>query len=277
MEKVENKNIVARSQQDGNKIADFLTADSVKNRLKKVLGNNADHIITSIVAAVSSNPELEKVKKDSILQVALIGAGLNLSPSPQVGHFYFVPYKGVAQFQLGSKGYIQLAVRSGFYKHINVIEIKKGEMKKFNILTEDFEFDFIEDIKEREKAETVGYFAYFELLNGFKKCSYWTIEQIKSHKEKYAKTDKIWSQHFTKMAQKTVLKNLLNMWGVLSTDLEKAIQYDGAVIDESGKAQFIDIDYTELEVIEDVKPETKQEVLPPEEKTENQEIVDDLF
>ena len=137
----------------------FLTGDAVKNRINAMVGGkDGQRFITSIISAVSVNPALSTCEHSSILSAAMLGESLKLSPSPQLGQYYMVPFKDkkrgckVAQFQLGYKGYIQLALRSGCYKRLNVISVKAGELLRFDPLTEDIEHRPIPDEDEREVA-----------------------------------------------------------------------------------------------------------------------------
>ena len=157
-------------------ISAYLTQEAVKNQINNVIGGkNGQRFISAIVSAVNNNAALQECTNQSILSGALLGESLNLSPSPQLGQYYLVPFndrnKGkVAQFQLGYKGYIQLAIRSGQYKKLNVLAIKEGELVRFDPLNEEIEVHLIEDEEAREQAETIGYYAMFEYTNGFKKA-----------------------------------------------------------------------------------------------------------
>ncbi len=218
--------------------------------------NTANRFIASIMSTVSANPELQKCDAGTVLSAALLGEGLKLSPSPQLGQYYLVPFKDrknkrtVAQFQLGYKGYIQLAIRSGQYKKLNVLPIKQGELISFDPLNEDIQVQLIEDETERENALTVGYYAMFEYINGFKKAIYWSREKMESHAEKYSAgyaSDKrnntswtFWSKDFDGMACKTMLRQLISKWGIMSIEMQKALENDSAVISENGNIDFID-------------------------------------
>lgn len=224
----------------------FMSSDGVKRKLNEIIGSDKGQaFITSIVSAVSTNPALQRCDNASIFSAGLIGASLNLAPSKELGHFYIIPYGNKAQFQIGYKGLIQLAVRSGQYKHLNVIEVKEGEMKFYNQLTEEFEFNLIENPEEREKANTVGYFAMFELLNGFIKTVYWTKAKMEAHAKKYSQSYKqgknsFWNDNFDEMAKKTLLKQILTKWGAMSTEMEKVKKYDQAAIKSDGSVEYVD-------------------------------------
>lgn len=162
-------------------------------------------------------------------------------PSPQLGMYYIVPYKEKAQFQLGYKGYIQLAIRSGQYRRLNVTAIKQGELVHFNPLEEEIEINMIDDETERENAPTMGYYAFFEYLNGFRKAIYWSREKMESHAKKYTKNyNAFWGKDFDGMACKTMLRQLISKWGIMSVDMEKAFTSDMAVIRTDGSAEYID-------------------------------------
>lgn len=230
----------------------YLTQEAVKDQINKVVGGkNGTRFITSIVSAVNTNPALSECTNQSILAGALLGEALNLSPSPQLGHFYLVPYqdknKGkVAQFQLGYKGYIQLAIRSGQYKKLNVLAIKEGELIHFDPLNEEIEVKLIEDEEARETAPTAGYYACFEYNNGFKKAVYWSKKKMESHALKYSKGYQakkgytFWEKDFDAMAMKTLLRHLISRWGIMSIDMVSAIDADMAVIHEDGTKDYVD-------------------------------------
>ena len=164
------------NRQTRSSMATNMSQEAVRKQINSVVGGkNATRFVSSIVSAVQTTPALQECTNQSILSAALLGEALNLSPSPQLGQFYMVPFKNnkkgckEAQFQLGYKGYIQLAIRSGYYKKINVLAIKEGELKHFDPLNEVIEVEIIQDEREREQAKTIGYYAMFEYLNDSKK------------------------------------------------------------------------------------------------------------
>lgn len=231
----------------------YLTQDAVKTQINNVIGGkNGTRFITSIVSAVNNNEQLQQCTNQSILSAALLGESLNLSPSPMLGYYYMVPFndknKGkVAQFQIGYKGLIQLAIRSGQYKKINVMSIKKGELEYFDPLNEEIKVKLmIDNWDAREKAETIGYYAMFELVNGFKKAIYWSKEQMEAHAMQYSqgyrakKGYTFWEKDFDAMAHKTLLRQILSKWGIMSTELMSAIESDEAVINEDGSKTYVD-------------------------------------
>lgn len=194
--------------------------------------------VASITSAVAINPLLQECDPATILSGALLGESLNLSPSPQLGQYYLVPFNNTkkgckdAQFQLGYKGYVQLALRSGYYKRLNVMAVKEGELLRWNPLTEEIELDLMTDEQEREKTPTIGYVASFEYLNGFTKTIYWPKDKMEAHAQKYSKGYAakkgytFWEKDFDAMAYKTMLRQLISKWGVMSIDLQSAFEAD---------------------------------------------------
>ena len=255
----------------------YLTQDSVRQQINNVIGGkNGTRFITSIVSAVQTNPALQECTNQSILSAALLGETLNLSPSPQLSYFYMVPFNDtkrgckVAQFQIGYKGLIQLAIRSGQYKKINVLSIKAGELEYFDPLNEEIKVKLmVDDWNAREKAETIGYYAMFELTNGFQKAMYWSKEQMENHALTYSQGYKakkgytFWEKSFDRMAEKTMLKQLLSRWGIMSTELMQAIDADEAVINEDGSMNYVEteeiIDAQTTPASEPVKAEAPAE------------------
>lgn len=240
--------------------ASFINQSAIQSRISKTIGSErGQRFITAIVSAVNNNPQLAECTNDSIYSGALLGESLNLSPSPQLGHYYLVPFndknKGkVAQFQLGYKGYLQLAIRSGYYKKINVLDIKEGELIKYDPLNEEIEVNLIEDEEIREKTKTIGYYAMFEYTNGFKKTLYWSKSKMQEHAKKYSQGYKadlskgtsytFWSKDFDGMAFKTMLRQLISKWGIMSIEMQNAIEKDMAVISEDGSVDYVDNKHT---------------------------------
>ena len=251
----------------------YLTQDAVKEQINKVVGGkNGTRFIASIVSAVNTNPALSECTNQSILSGALLGESLNLSPSPQLGQYYLVPFndktKGkVAQFQLGYKGYIQLAIRSGQYKKLNVIAIKEGELINYDPLNEEIEVKLIDDEETREQTETIGYYAMFEYTNGFKKAMYWSKKKMEAHALKYSKGYQakkgytFWEKDFDGMAYKTMLRQLISKWGIMSIDMVSAMDADMAVINEDGTKVYVDNepDVIDMEQPIEAEPETPAE------------------
>ena len=241
-------NSLIQKKASNNTFSAYLSQDTIKNKINEMVGGkDGQRFITSILSVVSNNPAIAECDKGSILSSALLGEALKLSPSPQLGHYYIVPFnnskKGCkeAQFQLGYKGYIQLAIRSGQYKNINVVALKKGELISYNPLTEELETKFIEDDDVRENTETIGYYAMFELINGFKKSIYWSKKKMEQHALKYSMGYKakkgytFWEKDFDGMAFKTLLRQLISKWGIMSIDMQEAYKKLDNIIQEQEK------------------------------------------
>lgn len=267
----------------------FLAQNAMKRKINEMVGGEkGQQFITAIISAVSTNPGLAECDHSSIVSAALLGQSLNLTPSPQLGQYYLVPFNDkkrgckVAQFQLGYKGYIQLAIRSGYYKKINVIAIKEGELIKYDPLAEEIEVNLIEDDEIREQAETIGYFAMFEYQNGFRKTLYWSKKKMLSHANKYSqafnansyidlqngkipqsdlwKYSSFWYKDFDGMAYKTMLRQLISKWGIMSIDMQEAYTKDMATIGENGDYEYVDnieISSEEQEIAEKIETEKK--------------------
>lgn len=283
----------------------FLATDAMKKKINEMVGGkDGQQFVTAIISAVSTNPQLSECENSSIVSAALLGQALKLSPSPQLGQYYIVPFNNsdrgckVAQFQLGYKGYIQLAIRSGQYKKINVLAIKEGELIEYDPLNEEIKVNLIEDEELREQAKTIGYYAMFEYLNGFRKTLYWSKNKMLAHADKYSKAFSVnatkgkypkvsfadfeagkvaeedmwkyssfWYKDFDGMAYKTMLRQLISKWGIMSVDMQTAMEKDMAVIKENGDYEYIDNNSNEIDVVSNEKSN--------EEKVEIQENVNE--
>lgn len=204
----------------------LMNTPTMKNKFKEVLKEKSDGFMASVLNLVNNDSYLSSVDPMSIVTSAMVAASLDLPVDKNLGYAWIIPYKGKAQFQLGYKGYIQLAQRSGQYQSLNVIEVYEGELRGWNRLTEQFEFD----PEGRLSDKVIGYVGYFELLNGFKKTVYWTKQEIELHKRKFSKSDFGWKKDFDAMAKKTVLRNMLSKWGILSVEMQKATVTDENVV-----------------------------------------------
>ena len=236
-----------------------IQSDGYKKLINQTLGDpqRASRFVASISSAVATNPALQECDAGTILSSALLGESLNLSPSPQLGQYYLVPFndnkngRKVAQFQIGYKGYIQLAIRSGQYKKLNVLAIKQGELIRYDPLTETIEVNLIDDETARENAPTIGYYAMFEYNNGFVKAMYWSREKMEAHAYKYSKGYAakkgytFWEKDFDGMAYKTMIRQLISKWGIMSIEMQNAIEKDMGVLSESGAVEYVDNTDTE--------------------------------
>ena len=232
--------------------SNFITGEGIKRKINEMVGGkDGQRFITSIISAVSNNPALAECEHGSILSAAMLGESLGLSPSVQLGQFYMVPFKDrknnrkVATFQIGYKVYIQLAIRSGQYKKLNVLAIKEGELIHYDPLFEELEVELIQDDTIREETPTIGYYAMFEYLNGFRKTMYWSKAKMETHADKYSfafsltdyrrllageipqrdmwKFSSFWYKDFDAMAFKTMLRQIISKWGIMSIEIQQAM------------------------------------------------------
>ena len=281
----------------------YLSGEAVKRQINQVVGKHADRFVSSIISATQANPALKECTNQSILAAALLGQSLNLSPSPQLGMFYLVPYDETvkdangkivyktdtsgrkltdrngrwipekikkAQFQLGYKGYIQLATRSGYYKRLNVVVIKDGELNRYDPLNEEIDVTLIEDDTLREETPTIGYYAMFEYTNGFRKTLYWSKKKMLKHADQYSKAfqadalirleageipdeelwrySSFWYKDFDGMAMKTMLRQLISKWGIMSIEMQEAYEKDTASM--QAEESFVESEEEETAVVE---------------------------
>lgn len=198
--------------------------DSVQARFQRMLGKKSAGFISSVITVVSQNKLLQNVDMRTVLSAASIAASLDLPILPSLGRAWIVPYKGVAQFQIGYLGYVELAQRSGLYKSINVNTVYEGEVVKWNKFTEELTYG------EQESDTAIGYCASFELLNGFRKVVYWTKDAVIKHAKRFSKSynssSSPWQSDFDAMAMKTVLAYTLRHWGPMSIEMQKAMAED---------------------------------------------------
>lgn len=229
--------------------AQLLDSENVKNRIKQVLNEKSTQFITSALSLVNSDTKLQECEPTSIFNACLVSASLDLPINNNLGFAYIIPYGGKAQFQIGYKGFIQLALRTGQFKTINATDVRKGEIKYFNRLSGEIEFEWIEDEAEREKNEVIGYVSYFELLNGFSSTFYMTKERVDKHAKKYSQTYKkgfgLWKDDFDSMALKTVTKLNLSKNSPLSVEMQKAIIADQSVVKNVNEDDTIEVDYVD--------------------------------
>ena len=245
-------------------LTQYVKQDAVTTRLNELLGKRAPQFVTSLVSAANANTLLANCAPETVLTAALTAASMDLPINQNLGFAYLIPYKNktgeVCQFQMGYKGFIQLAQRSGYYKTINATDVREGEIAKNDRLSGEIEFNWIENETERAKAKVIGYVAYFKLLSGFEKTFYMSAEELKSHATKYSKNfakynSGLWADNFDAMAKKTVLKLLISKFGPLNTQLEDAIQkdqtVDGEYVDNPSKVEVVEAELGDSEESEE--------------------------
>lgn len=246
-------NLVAQASKPT--FSNFLTSTAIRNKVNEVIGGkDGQRFMTQILSAVTNNPALASCDQMSILNCAFLGESLKLSPSPQLGQYYMVPFEDyknkrtVSTFILGYKGYIQLAIRSGYYKKINVLAIKQGELINYNALDEEIQVNLMQDEEARETAPTIGYYAMFEYQNGFRKTMYWSKAKMEQHASKFSKGYSakkgytFWEKDFDQMAYKTMLRQLISKWGIMSIDIQQAIENDMTYQDATGNTNYVEMD-----------------------------------
>ena len=236
-----------QNQQVSLNLNQYLRSDKVLARLNQLVGDNAEKWVSTILTVGTSSKQLRECDPKTIVHAAIQSISLRLDIDKNLGFAHIVPYGKVAQFQMGYKGFIQLAMRSGQYQTINATKVFEGQLIKNNLLTGEIEFNA--DLKASDKI--IGYVAFFRLLNGFEKCYYMTKEEVEKHARMYSKSfnnkDGQWSKNFDAMALKTVLKLLLSKYGILSIEMQSAIQKDQSIIkDLEGQ----EIDYIDVEEVQ---------------------------
>jgi len=251
-----------------NSVQGLLKNPAIQKKFNDVLKDKSNSFTSSLISLVNGDGNLSDSEPMSIVASAMQAAQLDLPIEKQFGFAYIVPFNAKnkqtgqwekkAQFMLGYRGYIQLAQRSGQYQSINVISVYDGQLESWNPLTEQAKFNPDNQISD----EVVGYIGYFKLLNGFEKTTYWTKEQVEKHRiENNKGKDKrkltgVWASNYDAMAQKTVLRNLLSKWGILSIEMQQGVLADDTVndIDNEGQIQRVDV----TESVDDVQVEINQ-------------------
>lgn len=245
-------------------LKDFFSRDIVKQKFEQILGKNASGFIASILQIAMSNDMLKNADPASIFQSAAVAATLSLPLNNSLGFAYIVPfnskqkdgsYKILAQFQIGAKGFKQLALRTGQFVRINDTDVREGEIKSQDRLSGDIQFEWINDEKERMSKPIVGYASYFKLNNGFEKSYYMTVEELQQHGKKFSQTFKkgfgLWKDEFDSMARKTVTKLNLSKNAPLSIELQTAITTDQSIVKDAETNQ---VEYPDNEnIIEDAE------------------------
>lgn len=229
--KSEQHNVQEQGKQTVNQLmSSILDGEKMRSRFDELLGKRAPQFISSVVSLVNADANMQAAfyqSPMSVIQAALKAATFDLPIDQNLGYAYIVPFKNkgvsTATFIIGWKGMHQLALRTGAYKTINVIDVRKGELKSYNRLTEEVELEFEEDEDKRETLEIVGYVGYYRLVNGAEKTIYMTVKQIENHEKKFRKGDymgKGWRDSWDDMARKTVYRRLIGKWGVMSIDYQ---------------------------------------------------------
>ena len=242
----------------------MLEKEGIKKRFDELLGKRSAQFVSSIVSLVNADSNMQQAFYESpmsVIQAGLKAATFDLPVDQNLGYAYIVPFRNkgkmTANFILGWKGMHQLAIRTGAYKTINVVDIREGELKSYNRLTDDIDIDFIDDEDERESKKVIGYVGYYRLVNGAEKTIYMSVKQIENHEKKYRKGEyqgKGWRDDWDAMARKTVYRKLIGKWGVMSIEYQNS--KDGQNLADQMKEEFIDNDYAPDAIVVDVSEET---------------------
>ena len=258
---MDNTNKLAKKNSNVGKstLKALVNADVTKKKFQEMLGNKAVGFLTSLINTTNGNAQLQQADPNSILKAGAIAATLDLPIDPNLGFAYIVPYKNKykdetgswrekneAQFQMGYKGFVQLAIRTGQYKRINVTELYEGQFESYDPITDELKYN----LDNRLSDEITHYVAYFQTINGFEKYNVMSKEEIENHAKKFSKTysykGSSWQTNFNTMAKKTVLKLLLSKFGILSIEMQTAQKADQAVIREFDKNN-IEVEYVDNE------------------------------
>ena len=242
-------------------VADYAHNAKFKAKIEETLGKRTPQFISSVISLANSDKTLSLCDPVKLFNCCMMAAALNLPFNQNLGQAFIIAYKGEPQLQIGWKGFVQLAQRSGQFRTINCSDVREGEILEQDRLTGEFKFGWKTDA-ERLQLPMVGYVAYFELLNGFRKTFYMSKNELEQHAKRYSQTYRkgygVWKDNFDAMAQKTVIKLLLNKFAPLSVEMERAIEIDqsdsdGDYVDAPGKVEIIDAEMGESE--EDAKNE----------------------
>lgn len=260
--KAEQNTVQEKGKQTVNQVMNaMLDGEKMRSRFDELLGKRAPQFISSVVSLVNADPTMQKAFYESpmsVIQSALKAATFDLPIDQNLGYAYIVPFKNkgvmTANFILGWKGMHQLALRTGAYKTINVVDVREGELKSYNRLTEEVDIAFEEDEEKRETLPVIGYVGYYKLVNGAEKTIYMTIKQIENHEKKHRKGDymgKGWRDDWDAMARKTVYRKLIGKWGVMSIDYQsrgEAVSLANQMQEEYslGSDSFVGAEYTEI-------------------------------
>ena len=249
---------VAPAQQSVNQLMNsMLDGEKLRGRFNELLGNRSAQFVSSLVSMVNADQNLQRAFYEApmtVIQAGLKAAAFDLPIDQNLGYAYIVPFKNSkkdadgnwvskheATFILGWKGMHQLALRTGAYKTINVVDIREGELKSYNRLTEEADIEFIDDDDVRESKHIIGYLGYYRLVNGAEKTIYMTVKQIENHEKKFRKGQymgKGWRDDFDAMARKTVYRKLIGKWGVMSIQYQSA--QEGATLAQQMQEEYID-------------------------------------
>ena len=249
------------TQQHNKTLGELMHSPAIIGKLNEVWSSPqmANSFMSSVISVANGNPQLRRAQPMSIIGAAMVAATMQLQVVPTLGQAYLIPYGSQCQLQVGYLGILQLCQRSGQFKKILAAPVHEGEY----ISGDEFDEDYVFDKKQRKSDKVIGYMAKFELLNGFTKVAYWDVDKVKAHASKFSQAfrsgfNSPWKSDFDAMAQKTVLKSILN-YAPKSIEMQKAITFDQAVINTNvSDVQDLDIDAFAPEYIDNLEDEKKE-------------------
>ena len=234
----------------------YFNNETCMKNLQAMLGQKAQGFATSVLSVVNNNRLLQNANPASIYSSAMVAASLDLPINPNLGFAAIVPYGNQAQFQIMTRGLIQLAIRSGQYERITNAVVHKGELVKYDPFRDEYEFD----ASKRESDEVIGYMAYFRTVGGFEKFFYMSKDEVLAHGRRYSKTFNSgpWKDNQEAMCLKTVTKLLLSKFGILSIEMQRAIRMDQGVIknDFTMIGSIDEIDAADVEYVDNGNGQT---------------------
>ncbi len=257
---------------------EMLSSSGIKGRIEELLGKRAPQFMGSLVSLVNTTPQMQQVFRDApmtIIQAGLKAAAYDLPVDQSLGYAYVVPFyngksgKMEANFILGYRGMYQMAMRTGVYTKLNVIDVREGELVKWNPLTEDIELAFIEDEEEREKKKIIGYCGFFRLANGMEKYIYWSTQKIASHEKAHRKgqsQNPVWRDNYDAMCRKTIIRELIGRWGIMSIDYRTATPETMAfasaaasnTVDDEDSVDTVETETTEATEVKETLPDGRK-------------------
>ncbi|MBO7314230.1 MAG: recombinase RecT [Alistipes sp.] len=269
-----NNAVQVRPQSGLRTFNDFVKSPNTQDYLASVLGERKGSFLNNLTALVGNNKMLQECQPLGLMYTALKATALNLPLDPNLGLAYVLPYRNnrtqttEAQFQIGYKGFVQLAIRSGQFRNIAVRDVRDGEIVSHDFLTNE---PIFKQAENREALPIIGYVAYFRLLNGFEKSEYWSLERVEEHAKKYSqsygsRSESVrnaspWATNREAMAQKTVLKSLLSHWAPLSVEMAEAQRLDQISVDADQREHYLDneaqgdVDFSDIEDLSNLTDE----------------------
>lgn len=262
MSQINNK--TARVNPNSLSLKQLIDAPTMQKKFNEVLRDKAQGFTASVLNLVNNDKLLKNAAPMTIINAAMVAATLDLPVDKNLGYAWIIPYKNEASFQLGYKGYIQLAQRTGLYKHITATVVYEGEITNWDRFEETYERG------DRTGNDVIGYLGHFEMINGFTKTVFWTFDEMDAHRRKFSKMSSgvkpsgVWATNYDAMAIKTVIRNLLSKWGILSIEMQRAQTADNSVIKDVDDGGNVLKDVTPEDMTDDLEEPTGEVAEPKE-------------